>query len=244
MSHFVVAVLSYDGDYDRLLAPYSESDEEYMTPEIIFDSREALEEAYENWKKRFNEEPSLRSSTTTTYNDAEEWVKNWEGFQDFGNNRWGYMANVSAKWDWYSEGGRWEGEFEKYLSHNASEDARKVKDYNVSIDKEAYADAEKFWDEYVMGANPENHKGYFYNPDYYKRNYGTKEVYANHCGIKCQPYAFVTADGEWIEPGEIGWFAISSSTPESMTAYDKAWMDYMNIKDNQELFINWIDCHI
>lgn len=244
MSHFVVAVLSRDGDYDRLLAPYSESDEEYMSPEIIFHGKADLEDAYERWKKRVNEEPSLRNHVTTTYANAEEWVSNWEGYENFGNDRWGYMINVSAKWDWYTEDGRWDGEFEQYLKHNATDDARKVKDYDISIDKNAVEEANLFWDEYVINGNKEKYPNVWYKPEYYTRTYGTKEVYANHCGLKCQPFAFVTADGEWIEQGEMGWFAVSSSTPSTMIAYDKAWMDYMNDKDNQDLYINWIDCHI
>lgn len=71
MSHFSVAVLTYDeptyDDLVGLLAPYSEDDEYYAT--------------------EFVEDPDCDF--------------------DYAEGKRGYWVNPDAKWDWWTEGGRW-----------------------------------------------------------------------------------------------------------------------------------------
>jgi hypothetical protein len=50
---------------------------------------------------------------TELYSTFEEFMTGWhnENKRDEKTNRYGYWHNPNAKWDWYSEGGRWTGYF-------------------------------------------------------------------------------------------------------------------------------------
>lgn len=56
------------------------------------------------------------------------------------------------------------------------------------------------------------------------------------------PYAFLTPDGKWHAPGNVGWFGMSDDTEESMKEYKKEWLAYIDGDDNP--YVHFVDCHI
>ena len=81
----------------------------------------------------------------------------------------------------------------------------------------------------------------FYNAKYYLDRYGTKEAYAQ-ADSEFTTWAFLTPDGEWNEQGEMGWFGIGTDTKESISAYRQQ-LERM-IKENPDLWLTVVDCHI
>lgn len=55
-------------------------------------------------------------------------------------------------------------------------------------------------------------------------------------------YAFVDENG-WIEPGQMGWWGMSSDTPESMKKYADQFMKWL-LDGNQDDWVVCVDCHI
>lgn len=118
MSHFTVAVITKDGDYEKALAPF---DENIEVEKYIGTSREEniaeckrMREKYENidnerdkqwylnsdWSKIdfTNDETIIKSYIELfNYNDLDEQGNKWSTY------------NPKSKWDWYSLGGRWCG---------------------------------------------------------------------------------------------------------------------------------------
>jgi hypothetical protein len=56
-------------------------------------------------------------------------------------------------------------------------------------------------------------------------------------------YALVDAGGRWISPGDMGWFGMSSDTPESYAAYRRQVNDYIGSLDDTTWLVA-LDCHI
>ena len=129
-------------------------------------------------------------------------------------------TNPNAKWDWWSIGGR----FRLPKKDGTSCNACQIKDLRM-YDPNKKPMAEKIWN-YIMEGKfegPEAEKSIFiieYCWSATKESlsrYPSKEEYINdYC--KWRPYAFVK-DGIWYEPGQMGWFACSFTTPESEKIY-------------------------
>ena len=56
------------------------------------------------------------------------------------------------------------------------------------------------------------------------------------------PWAFVTADGEWFEKGQVGWFGMSDDTPASRDAFSETFRRY--VREHPGLMVTAVDCHI
>lgn len=238
MSHFSVAVFSHDGDYDSLLYPYSEQDEALFRPDIAYVNSDELEAGYQEWlEKRKTDEFSQKHS----YENAEEWARGWHGYRQFESGAWGYMNNPDAKWDWYQEGGRFDG---LPLKPNAGENDEpiRVRDLDLSKDQAAYDRAIEFWEAYVERGE-QCGKFQLYRPEYYIETYGTKERYAQNMAFKT-PFAFVTPDGEWHERGRMGWFGVNTANKDSISAYNNEYFGFVTDKKNAGCIVNFIDCHI
>ena len=124
MSHYTVAVITKDGNYERELERF---DEGLEVEPYIRNTKQDCIEAQRNWnlKKKANalkEEnknalPDLERQTSTavvtTESDEElykQYVEEWgEGrtFDEAGNELSTY--NPDSKWDWWTLGGRWSG---------------------------------------------------------------------------------------------------------------------------------------
>ena len=71
-----------------------------------------------------------------------------------------------------------------------------------------------------------------------------EELYVQRAHDGAVPgYSHLTLDGEWLAPGEMGWFAMSSDTVESRDAYDAQVNKRVNSLD-PEVVLLAVDCHI
>ena len=242
MSHYAVAVFHReDQDVDELLAPYSENIS--VAPYVRFTREQAIAHCKENWLPEYLEGKS----------DEDLWnsvVKDYDyRFDDDGNIYSTY--NPNSKWDWYCIGGRFcelihikKEARAKYFGCDTTDEAS-VGDIDFSGDPEVYAEALRFWDVVVDGAEPQEDEDFFtiYNAKFYKAYYGDRETYARHCA-QFNTFAVVTPNGVWHEKGEMGWFGMSSDTPEDA----KSWNEHYKERFIDTADPNWIltivDCHI
>ena len=84
-------------------------------------------------------------------------------------------------------------------------------------------------------------EGDFYKPEYYQRKYPTLESYLESYNFST--YALLDRNGEWHEPGSMGWFGVSSSEPEEEAKFQSEYMQLVNEFD-QEDWLVVVDCHI
>jgi hypothetical protein len=59
---------------------------------------------------------------------------------------------------------------------------------------------------------------------------------------RLRPYSYMDAAG-WYEPGEMGWFGMSSESPESMKEYADDFTDWVKGGDQSDWLV-LVDCHI
>ena len=231
MSHFSVAVFHKpEQSIKGLLAPYSEVDEEYFVAEPLTDGEvELTRSAYRTKRNVFD-----------TY---DEFMSQCYGYKLI-DGAWSRWRNPNAKWDWYSEGGRWSGELTTKDGEDTDEDI--VKNIDWSPDPATYIQAYRFW-EVVVDEKPlrkgEKREWYdtFYKRQYYTERYRSAEDYARECASS-SPYAFVDSDGKWHGKGNMGWFACDDATAESIEAYEDEFEAY--VASHPDEIVTMIDCHI
>lgn len=231
MSHYSVYVFQNPNNglsVEDLLAPYCEQDEVYF--EFV-----PAEEPMDRLVKTYNE---VREKYQ--YMTFDEYMENYHGYIQNADGEWGYMHNPNARWDWWQEGGRWGNEKMALLENPTA------KDISIVPDREKAVQAERFWEVFVEGApmregEDESEFDSYWKPEYYRDTYGTKETFVEYMAIDI-PYAFVTADGEWCEPGRMGWWACDDSTAESRAAFVKTYKEY--VQNHPDYRVTLIDCHI
>lgn len=232
MSHYSVAVFSNNPKTDsfiKLLAPYNETDKNYFIFKEI--PADQLQEEYTEFLKRY---PSYDQYTIEQYIKDRRYIVT--------DGKVGYEYNPNGKWDYYTLNARNDmfdpkpGE-KQYCRHYRKSQLNffpKQEEKNLSHVAE-------FWDEYVEEGNTENHDS-FYSREYYKERYGTKEQYIKELS-RTVPYAFITPDGVWHAPGNVGWFGCSDETAESMDKYYEDWSNFINDTSNDP-YVSIVDCHI
>lgn len=224
MSHYTVAVFADDPrDFDRLLAPYNESDEAYFEFHPV--GRNSLIEDYKKDPKDC---------------DFETWLKK-AGYCIDENGQTGYMCNPNAKWDWYTLDAR---EYLYKLKPGETEDARGFHRKNQYIYEDPLCDEEErraFWQNYVIDGI-EQDPPQLWKPEYYIRRYGTFDQYLRRCKSMA-PFAFVTPDGQWHAPGTVGWFAVDDTNADSNQAYLDEWDAYIT-DETTNPYVSFVDCHI
>ena len=185
--------------------------------------------------------------------------------EDNGMGRRGYWRNPHAKWDWWNMGGRWRGQLKlkegkegaygspPFMNENHPLDPKRcdqalVADCDFTPDPEAYAHALRQWEIQVEdaalrdGEKALDHMR-IYKPEYYIRQYGDKEYYAKRQSM-FNPFAFLTAEGEWHEPGRMGWFGMDDSTVKTQKEHEEKFRGYLKQAGEQGLYITVVDCHI
>ena len=149
--------------------------------------------------------------------------------------------NPKSKWDWYSVGGRWDGYFLNKKGERTNEDL--ISEIVWTGSEEEKQKAARFWELVVEDAKlkeGEEKPFIFYKKEYYLQRYHTKEEYVERITKTC-PYAVLTPEGEWVAPGEMGWFS-SSESDEDQKKYEE-WFDKF-IAEHQDCYITLVDCHI
>ena len=238
MSHYTVAVFEdREGlSLEELLEPYNE----YLKVKPYVDrTREEVLEEIDRYCEK-NEELRTKYANLS---DKEK-IMSWTGYDLFdrdGNPLSTY--NPNSKWDWYVVGGRWSNMLK--TKDGEYVDSCLVKDLDLTPNKEEYDAAIRFW-ELVVEDQPlcegEEQPHSWYNKDYYIKRYGTKENYAR---IESQlyTYAVVMPDGEWYEPGQMGWWGISGASPENQGEWDENYHKFLEEADPNWI-ITIVDCHI
>lgn len=147
--------------------------------------------------------------------------------------------NPESKWDWYSIGGRWDCLLK--LKDGNVANCAKIKDvdfgFDIDYDKESHdEDIIKQYNELMTNGDG------WYRKEYLKEIYPTIIEYIR--SIKqFITYAILDPDGNWLEKGEMGWFAVSSATPEDEIDWAKEYPNVIN-SFNPEYYITIVDCHI
>lgn len=169
--------------------------------------------------------------------------------------------NPDSKWDWYSEGGRWGGELAiKESSQDEYDGAERVDRAYAgdidwakmnSIEPEQLERYKRFWKYYVeeepYPGTPEERKEEFRfimgSPEYFKNRYKTVEGYIKSRST-WYTFAVVDAEGNWHEPGTMGWFGCSSASDEEERDWEREFTERFidPLPDDAELIV--LDCHI
>jgi hypothetical protein len=158
-----------------------------------------------------------------------------------------YLGNKNAKWDWYEIGGRWSGMLKKLDGTRCDE--CEVKDLDLSLDKDMYEKAKRFW-EVVVDKQPLKDGEYadgftsWYKDGYYKDTFGDKETFAKD-KASLSTLAMLL-DGEWHEQGKMGWFGMSDTTSDSLKEYTKFFNKTLEeLKETHpHATVTLVDCHI
>lgn len=184
-------------DENEFWKPYTK--DKYPTPTAIAEDKgyEVVPDETKRDGVRFVQKYESKwehEASKAKYPTLDKLAKEYFGYRKV-NGKYGYMSNPNAKWDWYSEGGRWSG----YLTNKEGK----------KTDVELLTEVD--WDKTDT------------------------------------PFCFVNAEGEWIERGEMGWFAMVANEKKKVDweSEFKAYVQSLLI-DNEanEIEVYAIDYHI
>lgn len=124
-------------------------------------------------------------------------------------------------------------------------DSAQVKDIDFTPDTSKVNWYKRFWEINVEGkpCTEEEKKEYrsFYNVNYYLKTYGDFETYLK-TQTEFSTYA-ILYEGEWIEPGQMGWFGCADTTEDSNEEYRQRFNEIISNLEDDDI-ISIIDCHI
>jgi len=229
MSHFTVAIFHRpDQDIKTLLAPYDECKQ--VEPYVQHTRQEAIEYARQHFR-------SMEGKT-----DEECWAYMADGNQTDAEGNIYSTYNPDSKWDWWEEGGRWNGMLK---AHGERVNSARLGDIDFTPDPEAYASALRFWDVVVEHQPALPGEDYFsiYNEQYYREYYGDRETYARHM-TQFSTYAVILPTGEWIGKGSMGWWGCSSETGEEAKDWEEHFKERFLDGADSDLILTLVDCHI
>lgn len=267
MSHYAVLVIhKEDQDIEELLAPYSEHLE--VEPYLKYTVDEAIAYIKEHY---------------VPYNDylkeyADRHLIDWFAENEGLLIKQGGLYstyNPKSKWDWYSIGGRFDGDLDLtdegieeainypnnpqwFKDMPREEQVEHVKWVNTAplkyikwftpLSEEDKAELKRWWEINIDGDElkdgEEKDEYFFWNPEWFKRRYKDADTY-----LKVKEmvtfFAVLTSDGEWHEPGQMGYFACVHCEPEDELKWDFEFYDRF-IKPNldSDLICTVVDCHI
>lgn len=210
---------------------------------------EEAEACYENSSKLKEGCVIEEVPVSKVYKNIDELAKYYDYTWNEEKGCWGYWYNPEAKWDWYSEGGRFADSLFS-ISEDDYVDSAEVRDIDfdrmlVDCKEERKQHYEKLRGYYESLSSEQKEVGL---GGYYKgiiESYPTAEEYANANASDFSTYAVVTPDGVWHAPGEVGFWGMSTDTEEESKKWHEEYADRF-LKEAKEK--NWcltiIDCHI
>jgi hypothetical protein len=266
MSHFTVLVINSEGlnDWESQLEPFDENIEVEQYDSSLVDDDE--------WKRMRNhyaktDESVLTMSNTELYSKyGDSWNDNM--WVDEGDEKWVEKStyNPDSKWDWYLMGGRWRGmlklkegkegilgdsgvfDNKPFLENGVDQAKFGDIDWEGMVNPNEFEKQSRFWEIYIEGDTPKNDaerdmiEHTWYKKEYFVDKYKNKETYLKAM-LSFSTYA-VLKDGEWIEPGEMGWFGSSNATNESKLDFEINFHDKF-LKDlSDDALLTIVDCHI
>lgn len=272
MSHYSVAVFQNDNEdnLEDLLAPFDEGliVPHYLTKaEIIAETRAEIEKykntvyaeylkdpaeyikrcSYDAHARYVSEEfpEELRWTDEDCYRDG---IKYYDKSEIRPDGSVFLTYNPNSKWDWYTVGGR----FEKTIPLKNGEWTNSASMDDVDIeycDQEKYKNAVRFWQLYVDGQAPETEddtnliKFVYQSKEYYLERFSDADEYAKWiAGFNF--YAALLPNYEWLEPGAMGWWGISSASSEDDKAWRTRYKDILKKAKENHWTITIVDCHI
>lgn len=158
----------------------------------------------------------------------------------------GYYFNPNAEWDWFQIGGRWNNSIK--TKSGVFCNSCKIGEIDFTPDERNMKINRRFW-EIVVDKEPleegEKKPFCFYTEEYLKKLYGDKETYSL-CNSTFSTYSILTPDGEWLEPGTMGWFGISSATANEEREWYKSYQSTIKkfAEENPDYVVTLVDCHI
>lgn len=238
MSHYAVAVFTeQDGcqTYEDLLKPY---DEDLIVPHYI-SKEELITEVRALSPDRLNWTDEECYTYGAKYYSLEDIKPDGSVFE---------RNNPNAKWDWYTVGGRF-SDCVPLIDGGFDNEADMI---DVDIDyrnEKQYRKAIRFWQLYVEGETPVTEedknliKYAFYKKEYYTERYKDAEDYADECsGFTF--YAALLPNSEWLEPGKMGWFGVSSATANDDIRWRLIEKQILQKAKENNWHITMVDCHI
>lgn len=129
-------------------------------------------------------------------------------------------------------------------------DVARVKDIIIEPETSEITSRKLFWELKIEKREPVNDEEQkikndfmFYTKEYYLEKYKTKEKYVD-LTTRFQTYAVITKDGEWIEPGVMGWFGCSHASNEDEETYLNNYRKLVFENAEEDDYITIVDCHI
>lgn len=281
MSHFIVLTnLSKDDSIYERMAPYSECTEdlcylefEDCTEELINHYKTDTVEAYQmldgtfvnKYPQKLSEEqqkilPLIKKCPVAKVYPTLEKYAEYYGYTEV-DGKYGYYTNPDAFYDWFSEGGRFDGMFivkddnGEYVNTSSArkrdicwdemllrerailEDKFRIYQYALKtgdIPKEIFAGVIKDEALYSWG-NKLTYRGQTLDEFLEGHNCGKNSKYAVSC------YGFLADDG-YHSCGSMGWFGISSGDKEAVK-WSKEVQEYIKSIPDEDLLVT-LDCHI
>ena len=232
MSHYPCAVIYRpDQSVEDLLAPY---DENLVVPKYVeFTKQEAIDYA--------------RNYFDVTQKTDEQC---WEIMaKDAGPDMVDEDGNIysvfnrESHWDWWVEGGRWNGMLK--LKNGSRANSARIRDIDFSPDEEAKRRFSRFWDVVVEHQPKLDGEDIFsiYDEKYYRDYYGDRDTYIRHQS-NFSTFAVITPDGAWHACGSMRWWGVSSETPEEARDWHDHYMERFIESADENLRIAIVDCHI
>lgn len=267
MSHFSVLVIG--NNVESQLAPFKENlvVSRYLVhtkEQLIEKKKKEIEEYKLTTYKKFLDNPKKYKETCTNpshirylqedfpkkliMSDEEiyqEEIK-YEEPEDVGENGEIYSTcNPQGYWDWYQIGGRFSKFFVLKNSNWSTCDQATKKELDLrhigwnEVTSKTDEDLVKEYSLFSSGQHPDQ----WYTPEYYVRRYKNEETYVKHTRSLCS-YAVIDLNTNWHSPGKMGWFGMSSESPEEMFQWQEEYHDRFlkDLSDNTLLTI--VDCHI
>jgi hypothetical protein len=261
MSHFTVLVIG--DNIEGKLAPYSEQLE--VEPYKRYINKEERKRMAEYYGVDVEDAEALIAKMPS-------W-SGCEGSVDENGLYYLTTHNPKSKWDWHQIGGRWAGSFvlkdgvrskqvldpswiwkkeevEALIKEGRTDQARFG---DIDWEKtqqpapEELKRMNKFWDWVEGKLSKEEAKEQniiaLYKPEYYLERYYTREEYIRRQTL-FGTYAVVTEDGEWHEPGKMGWWGISTATPGGEEDWNLNYFDRFLKGLNPDTLLTVVDCHI
>lgn len=268
MTHFNVAVITKyeDEDIEPILAPYDENTEDDEWVE--FDDR--TQEVVAGWEvstipyvvtpsgeeKRLygylrEEQRRIESLVDSgaegwrikdvgvkkLYDSIEEYAEGYCGYnvypdEETGEARFGYYCNPNGYWDY------WMPIEKAFKVDGETVEMCKCKD----VEDGMWMDAEKAGELYdrLEDDSAEVIERLSYMSEFEAAE--TKEEFVAARIAFCT-YAVVTPDGEWHQPGRMGWFGMSTESGEDANKWATSYRERF-LEAYPEHFIRLVDCHI
>ena len=271
MSHFTVAIIHDESEnIDEILAPFSEQDyaDEYREFEVEVEAGKEAEYQKRELESDYWEKPeNFAKQQHYLKLDPVSFVKEYSGYEQNEKGDWGYYCNLNSRWYWYQIGGRWKDMLKlkegaepvekgestllnnSYVPKEGWCDSAKVKDIDWEGMKSFFMErAEKWWNNAMAkklemekeGKKPEAIQSELaFHHSVYKDD--TKKSYIERHSKFCT-YS-ILKDGEWLEPGKMGWWGISHAEDKDKQKWEEEYMNYLSGLDPESV-ITIVDCHI